>query len=488
MSAIVPCKSLDKKEIEETTITRLLMEIHKFNHLNYDLDEEQRIVKFKRLHNRVKQIRDIISALPREEKDLTDIRILNTQIPLFSWAYYGLNIKELAIDMISIYKDIFEPLINKINNYYGTVALCRGPYKNGEPYIKVLFVSERLNRFSSVLRDRGGIIKKLTENKDFVIDVMTNTPINDNVKHLFSNVNMLIPFTENIEKNIQMVGNGRYDIIVYPDLHMDGRSSFMSLCRLARVQINTFGHSDTSGTADFFISSELYETNNSQDNYTEKLIKLKSLNTYYSKTLTTEQRKTLNNGAYFSLSPYFNYYLCSSSPFKFGYEMIEIFKGILAKDSKAKIILTKLDAKYDIPLFNLLCNELKEEIDRIIFMNRLSTFDLLNLNCIAKVCLESVPFGNLNTSLECFEVGMPVVCLVGNKINNRFTYGFYEKMGLQNEYCFYKVEDYVNKAVEIGTEDIDYYKQRRDEIETKAQVLFNEEESYEDWVQLLKSL
>ena len=163
-------------------------------------------------------------------------------------------------------------------------------------------------------------------------------------------------------------------------------------------------------------------------------------------------------------------------------------KGILAKDPKAKIILTKLDPKYDIPLFELLCKELNSEIDRIIFMTRLSTYDLLNLNSIVRVSLESVPFGNLNTSLECFEVGLPVVCLVGTKINNRFTYGFYEKMGLQNEYCFYNIKDYVNKAVEIGTEDIEAHKTRREEIETRAQVLFNEEESYNDWVQLLKSL
>lgn len=487
MSVIVPSQS-DNSKMEETTITKLLFEIHSFNHLNYDLNKEQRSSKFLKLHNRIKEIKDIISSLPREEKDKTDLRVLRTQIPLFPWAYYGLNIKELAIDLISIYKDIFETFINSINNYYGTVGTCRGPYKNGNPYVKVLFVSERLNRFSSVLRDRGGIIKKLSENKDFVVDLMTNTPINDNVKHLFSNVNMVIPFTDNIEKNIRMVGNGRYDIIVYPDLHMDGRTSFMSLCRLAKIQINTFGHSDTSGTADYFISSELYETTNSQDNYTEKLIKLKSLNTYYYKTLTEEQRKSFKNGAYFSLSEFFNYYLCSSSPFKFGYEMIEIFKGILAKDPKAKIILTKLDPKYDIPLFELLSKELKENIDRIIFMSRLSTLDLCNLNCIAKVCLESVPFGNLNTSLECFEVGLPVVCLVGTKINNRFTYGFYEKMGLKNEYCFNNIEDYVNKVVEIGTEDIEFYKQRRNEIETKAQVLFCEEQSYEDWVSLLKSL
>ena len=305
-SVLVPSKKVENEEIKETTISKLLFEIHRFNHLNYDLNEEQRNVKFQKLHNRVKEIKDIISALPREEKDSTDIRILNTQLPLFPWAYYGLNIKEVAQDIVAIYRDIFETFINSINNYFGTVAPCRGPYKNGEPYVKVLFVSERLNRFSSVLRDRGGIIKKLSENKDFVIDVMTNLPINDNIKPLFNNVNMVIPFTENIEKNIRTVGNGRYDIIVYPDLHMDGRTSFMSLCRLAKIQINTFGHSDTSGSADYFISSELYETNNSQDNYTEKLIKLKSLNTYYSKTLTQEQRKAFKNGAHFSLSAFYN--------------------------------------------------------------------------------------------------------------------------------------------------------------------------------------
>ena len=53
--------------------------------------------------------------------------------------------------------------------------------------------------------------------------------------------------------------------------------------RLAPVQINTWGHSVTSGipTIDYYFSSELYEIPEAQNNYSEKLIKMKSLCTCY---------------------------------------------------------------------------------------------------------------------------------------------------------------------------------------------------------------
>jgi predicted O-linked N-acetylglucosamine transferase (SPINDLY family) len=112
----------------------------------------------------------------------------------------------------------------------------------------------------------------------------------------------------------------------------------------------------------------------------------------------------------------------------------------------------------------------------------------MNLNCLVKVNLEGIPFGQLNTSMECFEVGCPVVCLPGTKANNRFTYGFYKKIGLEKEYCCETVEEYIEKAIKIGTESTEEANKRREELRTKAEVLFEEKESVEDWKQIFKSL
>jgi len=477
---IIPAETT-KKEMEVNEVNKLLIEIHQFNHLCYDLDETQRREKFNKLHNRVKEIRKLISEMSREEKDKTDTKILRTQLPTFSWAYYGFSIKELVQDIVAIYRDIFETKIKEINDRFF-------PLPPRTRYRKVLFASERLNRFSSVLRDRGLIIKALCEDPDIVVDVMTNLPLQEEIKHLFTKVNQIIPFTDNLDKNIQIVGNGRYDVIVFPDLHMDGRTSFMSLCRLAPLHLTTYGHSDSSGSADYFITSKWFEPDNYQDNYAEKTIMLSSLNTFYSKTTTEEQKNKFKSGASFNLVAKNNYYLCSASPFKLGKEMIEIFKGIIIGDPNSRIILTKLSDRWDNPLFEVLVKEMGELIDRIIFMPRLSTLDLMNLNSLVKVNLEGIPFGNLNTSLECFELGLPVIVMAGNKINNRFTYGLYKKMGIESAYCANSVKEYIDLAIKIGTESTEEHNKRRIELIGKSECLFREEQSIEDWKSIIKSL
>ena len=58
---------------------------------------------------------------------------------------------------------------------------------------------------------------------------------------------------------------------------------FLACCRLAPVQMTTWGHSETSGisTIDYYVSSEYFETSNAQNYYSEKLLTLPSLSTYY---------------------------------------------------------------------------------------------------------------------------------------------------------------------------------------------------------------
>ena len=64
--------------------------------------------------------------------------------------------------------------------------------------------------------------------------------------------------------------------------------------RIDSIQINTFGHSDTSGlpNIDYFISSKLFEHTNSDKYYSETLIKLNSLGIYYQNPLQLQNIST----------------------------------------------------------------------------------------------------------------------------------------------------------------------------------------------------
>ena len=93
--------------------------------------------------------------------------------------------------------------------------------------------------------------------------------------------------------------NLNMDILVYPDIGMNPFTNAMALYRIAPVQINTWGHSVTSGidNIDYYVSSKYFELpdlEKAQELYSEKLIAQDSLSTFYNnyeieRFLTKEQ-------------------------------------------------------------------------------------------------------------------------------------------------------------------------------------------------------
>ncbi|WP_457832819.1 hypothetical protein, partial [Staphylococcus aureus] len=61
------------------------------------------------------------------------------------------------------------------------------------------------------------------------------------------------------------------DILIFPDIGMGGRGYQFQILRLARAQCTAWGHPVTSGlkTVDYYLSSDLMEPVNAQDEYTE---------------------------------------------------------------------------------------------------------------------------------------------------------------------------------------------------------------------------
>ena len=73
------------------------------------------------------------------------------------------------------------------------------------------------------------------------------------------------------------------DILVYPEIGMDGATAALAAQRLAPVQCVAWGHPETTGfpTLDYFLTSAAMEPPNGQDHYTEQLVRLPNLSIYY---------------------------------------------------------------------------------------------------------------------------------------------------------------------------------------------------------------
>jgi predicted O-linked N-acetylglucosamine transferase (SPINDLY family) len=174
--------------------------------------------------------------------------------------------------------------------------------------------------------------------------------------------------------------------------------------------------------------------------------------------------------------------------------MFYVITEILKRDNRAVVIITKMTPDYDKTFFNEMKEAINPElIGRVRFIPRLGIPDIYNLMYISDIILESFPFGNLNTTLESFEVSTPIITLPNFKLNGRFSFGLIEKMKSKNNdetlnlMIAENVEDYINKAVYI-VNNKDFNLRLRESIKNNRDVLFMENKALNDWIKLLVDL
>jgi protein O-GlcNAc transferase len=88
---------------------------------------------------------------------------------------------------------------------------------------------------------------------------------------------------------------------------------------------------------------------------------------------------------------------------------------------------------------------------RIRFVPQMPYHEFLELLAVADVILDTPHFNGMNTSLEAFAVGTPVVTLPGDMQRGRHTQAMYRKMGIADGIAA-DAANYVDIAVRIGTD------------------------------------
>jgi predicted O-linked N-acetylglucosamine transferase (SPINDLY family) len=438
----------------------------------------------------------------------------------YNLVYHGLSNKSLItkwnILLAKIIPDLaFKPNIRKLLKYNSS--------KNKK--INICFISDKLQHYTSVFRDRIGIITGLNPDLfDVSIAIYSSNLINEESIKLSSswhpviygflkrfidtNKIILLKKTDIIYNRNKLIG--RFNIIFYPDIGMKQSQTLLAHSRLAPVQITTWGHSDTSGITeiDYYITSKYFERCDDisliKNNYIEKPILLTSLGTYYFNPLKIAAKyfnyssKLLN-----IINNEYNYEIdmdkLSSDKIIIGclqshYKINENFEKVIKK------ILDLLTPYYDIEIYlsnsipfnklhlQRLNNTLKTHSTRIKWFSNLNQKQWFEIMSKCYLMLDPFPFGGCNTSLEAFSLNIPVIAYPSNNISGRFTYGFYNKMKVNtNIVISYKEEDYINNTVLLIKNKGEYYKLVK-EIYMNKNKLFEEIESIEEYEKLFKIL
>jgi protein O-GlcNAc transferase len=354
--------------------------------------------------------------------------------PLFNYSYDKNDNLDLAKSFIKLFKDIY-PQLNQqheLNN-------------NNNEKIKIGFISMFFNNHT-IEKLFKGIILNLDQKK---FDV--------NIFHLEKKINPVFLKEENksniknfilpkpFEEKVNFLLKSELDILFYPDIGMSTELYYLTFLKLAKKQVTSWGHPETSGnpSIEYFLSSKLLEVENAQSHYSEKLLLSKYLPMYFYKP----KIDSIQN---FDISKN-NIYSCPQTMMKLHPDFDEILKKILENDKKAIIYFIKDDDEVlSKKIYERLKKKISNNIERIKFKKKLGYKDFIHHCGHSSVLLDPLYFGGGNSFHESMFFGTPTVSMPSKFLRSRVVLGSYKQMNIENPPITKSIDEYVSMAINIA--------------------------------------
>ena len=389
--------------------------------------------------NRLDQ--NLNEILNSKKKISLDINNQLLKPPQFQLSYDEYDNLEINKKCVKFFRKIY-PQINKINLIQSS--------KNSK--IKLAFVSEFLTSHT-IGKLFKGIILNLDKSKFDIILFHTHktkkgTIYDDFIKAEKNNLIKNYTLPKNFEEKVDFVKNKNIDILFYPEIGMSLELYFLSYVKLAKKQITSWGHPETTGneSIDYFLTSKLLESPNSEKNFSEKLLYTNDLPMYYYtpvvKDILSENEISKNN-----------IYSCPQTLFKIHPEFDEALGRILNKDKKGVLYFIKdVDKTYYKKLLERFKKNKHLDLNRIKFIDGLTWEGYINHCGKASVLLDPFYFGAGNSFHESMYYGTPSVTKPTKYTKSRLVLGAYKQMGLENPPVVNTSEDYADLAVKLAND------------------------------------
>ena len=292
-----------------------------------------------------------------------------------------------------------------------------------------------------------------------------------------------IRLPEKLNEKINFFKKEKFNILFYPDIGMSVEMYFLSLIRLAKYQIMSWGHPETTGSEsiDFFLCSKSLITDETSKSYSEKLLLMDYLPMIY------EMPKIQHRIKDTELSKK-NIYSCPQTMFKFHPDFDHILAEILKKDKRGVLYLIKDNNKI---YYNKLIERFKKienfDMERVIFLDPLSRDDYINHLGTSSVLLDPLYFGAGNSFHESMVYGTPTVTMPTKFIKSRIVSAAYIQMEINNSPVVKTKNEYIELAVDIANSEnlleIKKYYQTR-----AKEKLFNTSKAGEEFNKILLKL
>jgi CRISPR-associated protein Csy1 len=225
-----------------------------------------------------------------------------------------------------------------------------------------------------------------------------------------------------VEKNAARIRDLACDVIVYPELGMDGHVLALAAMRLARAQVCAWGHPVTSGlpTIDAFVSCSAMEPPNAQEHYRERLVTLPGIGTRYTGPSLPPPLSARELGIPDDRTPY----LVPQALYKLHPDSDSILVDIVRRDPSALFVLFELKAPSPALLvrdrLHRALREAGEDPQRHLFwVPECSRSDYLRINSACAAMIDTLHWSGGNATLDALHSGLPVVTCPGKYMRGR---------------------------------------------------------------------
>lgn len=244
----------------------------------------------------------------------------------------------------------------------------------------------------------------------------------------------------------------RLDLLIYPEVGMNGKTFALASLRLAQVQCAAWGHPVTTGlqTVDVFLGCADMEPSGAEPHYSERLHCLPGIGTRYPLHALPDAVER----AAFGLPQGRTLYLCPQSLNKIHPDCDALFARVLAADPDGLLVLfqgphrsmSEAFLARLVQAFRPLGLEVSE---RLHWLPRMGHDDYLRVNQCCDLMLDTLHWSGGNTSLDAIRCGLPMVTLPGAFMRGRQSMAMLRRLGL-DDLIAGDVEEYVRIALELG--------------------------------------
>lgn len=285
------------------------------------------------------------------------------------------------------------------------------------------------------------------------------------------------------DRILPQIRAARFDVLYHWETNTDSTNYFLPFFRLAPVQCTGWGWPATSAAPemDYYLTSAAIATPESDEQFTETLVRLPSLPSYFTPPPIPG---TPPPRARFDLPAGRHLYLCVQNLRKVHPDHDPLLAAILRGDPQGLLVLVADKCPRVTELLQQRWQRtLPDLVERIRILPYLEADDYFGLLALTDVTLDTLYYGGAITTYDVLAAGTPLVTLPGPFLRGRFAYAAYQAMGIQD--CIAdSPQAYVDLALRLGT-DAAYRGQIRDQIKTAAPVLFENQAAVDelaDWI------